>query len=370
MFDICFLRFFALCRCFAEEDICRRGERNAEEHSDRACDSSADGYCRKNPHSRQIDAATHNLRVDDVSFKLLENDEKNDEDNRFYRVNCQNHKRSDNCADECTDDGDKSRDADERADHRGIGNSENEHTDHTKRSEDYCIESLTEDEIAEVLADDGAGVEGPSSALFGNPDADEADYLFLQFFFSEKDIDGENDCDEEIENATDDAADCSDRSVHDVSALIFKPILHRCEKLIPLDLKKKVSERASGKLLLTHCAYGVDKIYRAVKNDLECLDKLRNKERDDARDDSENEDERNNERNRAAKLLDKRLLRFFEKMRLKKPHRDIENKREDKAENERHNEIHRPRNRGRDYVDILDSEKNEYAGGNDADYPF
>ena len=56
------------------------GEGNAEEHTEDACESSADGDGCQYPDTGETHGGADDLRIDEVAFQLLEDEDENEEE--------------------------------------------------------------------------------------------------------------------------------------------------------------------------------------------------------------------------------------------------------------------------------------------------
>ena len=67
----------------AQQTVGSRCKRNADEHTENAKRSPADGNRCKHPDSRQLDGRTDNVRIDKVALELLQHDDKDEEYERL-----------------------------------------------------------------------------------------------------------------------------------------------------------------------------------------------------------------------------------------------------------------------------------------------
>ena len=100
----------------AQQVIQHRHQRNEDQHADDAHESAADNHSRHDPDGRKPDGISHDVRMDELLFKLLQHEEEDPEDNRLNRIHRKDQHDADHASDKSSQDRDQRRKADHYAD--------------------------------------------------------------------------------------------------------------------------------------------------------------------------------------------------------------------------------------------------------------
>ena len=121
----------------------KRAKRNADKNSDNSEQVSADCNCGKHPYAGQTYRFAHNLGINQIAFKLLQNNNENNKPYRLHRAYKQNEERTYSRSDKRTENGNQRRDSDQNRYNRRIGHTEYKHTYEAKNADDNCFRKLT-----------------------------------------------------------------------------------------------------------------------------------------------------------------------------------------------------------------------------------
>ncbi len=118
-----------LAHRFPEQGVQHRAQRDKQQHSGHAHDTAADRDRHQHPDRRQIHRIPHHMGIDQISFDLLDDLEKNHEPQRLHGVDYQDEKRTDHTADDRAEYRDQRGKRREDADEQGVGETENRQRD-------------------------------------------------------------------------------------------------------------------------------------------------------------------------------------------------------------------------------------------------
>ncbi len=126
-----------------------RCERNEYQHSDNTVYCAADNERGKGPHCGQTYASAYDTGIDEVVFKLLNDEKHYDEYKRSHRAYHKYQENADDASDKRADVGNESRYAYNHAYDGGIGEAEDRHRDEEYRSENDRLNTLSREEFRE-----------------------------------------------------------------------------------------------------------------------------------------------------------------------------------------------------------------------------
>src|SRR5699024_3237852 len=144
-FNIVFLQFQV--NNLPEQGIKDRNNRNKDQHSDNSHQASADTDCCQYPDRRQAHGISYYMRIDQVSFNLLQYKEENNKPECLNRIDHKDQKCYDCASDKCSENRNQCRKGNQDTDQPCVRHLENTHCNDKHGSKNHCFHTLSSQEV-------------------------------------------------------------------------------------------------------------------------------------------------------------------------------------------------------------------------------
>ena len=347
----------------AEQRVEDGAQGHEDEHAGNAQELAADGDGEEDPDARQADGGTDDVRVDELAFDLLQNEEHGHEDEGQFRAHREDEQGGDTASEESAEDRDQSGDGDEHRTQDGVRHAENGHRDEEHEAEDAGFEDLTADEVREGLVGQAEDLEDALIDMVREQRIKHFLALDGQCFLAEQHVDREREADKERGYAGHNVGDDTDTGVEELASGLLDPVHRLFDEGLVADIHFG-DEALRLRELLDEPGLNVgetaDVLY--VGGDM-----LRGV--DDLRDDDEHGtgDNREDEHQRDEPGKDPLALEGLlpEELVLDLYHRHVHDERETRAEDEREDDVPELLEVYKDHADLLEEDEHEDDGEGD-----
>ena len=189
---------------FGDNGINHCHQRNTEDHAGQAEEAAENNDGDQNPQSIKAGCVAKDLRTDNVSVKLLDNDNNQNEPYGFRRIGDKDDKRTGDCADEGTENRDDVRDADDDTQKRVIRHAENRKYDKAEEGNDGRIQNFTDDEARKGSVRIASQIDDVEIGASVKERVEDFFALCRKLFFGCKEIDCQENTDQQILHLNDD----------------------------------------------------------------------------------------------------------------------------------------------------------------------
>lgn len=215
------LRF--LRRLGADEILHQRidhgAHRHAQQHTQHAEHSAADGHRRQHPQSRQTHGLAHHPGVDEVALHLLQNQQEDQEGQRLDGADKHDEERTRGRADPRAEDGDEGGEADDHRHRQGIGQPQNQHTQAAQGAQNERLRHLAGDKAGKGVVGELEDVHGALARLLGQDGQQQAFGLGKELLLLRQHIHGEHQRQQDIHQRAQNGGGDVDGGVHHIAAV-------------------------------------------------------------------------------------------------------------------------------------------------------
>ena len=181
-----------------DERVDHHEDRHAQQHAPEAEQSRAEDDREHDPEAVDAHRAAQDLRADDVPVDLLEDDDEDQEDQRFWRADHQDDDDAGHRAEQRAEEGDEVRHAHDHADQQRVGHAEDREDDVADDADDGRVQELAVDEADEGAVREAQAVEQLLGRLGGQDAVEYALGPGLVGVDIAEQIEGDDDADDQI----------------------------------------------------------------------------------------------------------------------------------------------------------------------------